>query len=347
MSNFGDDYFHDVTSNITEEDRIKAGYKIPVRSSNNNNGIGHISQPKALGVDALRGDLSNIAIPVPINFHEGGIFANAADRLSFSKPINQTDDQMDTQTDKIVSNIADNKQSTQEVSKSETSTQLITDNIDDHQLNVSISNNPYNHAVMIKRQEGLQKVTIGENQMILGRGPNNEYGRPGFYAGLFESKRFGNFPTQAITYDPNNVNNIDEHGYYIDSIEQQKTLQLTPEQIDKNKKALMASDVKTIEHSEEKTPMTIDLGEPSVKTSSHVLLDPPKLKDQSSTSQTSPTLPSNDIQKLTDKIVDLEKIITQLVHTVENQTQIINDQTKTINMIKQMINQTSSVCNIV
>lgn len=88
MSNFSDDYFHDVTSCVTEEDRIKAGYKIPVRPTNNNNDSGHIGQPKALSVDALRGDLSNIAILVSINFHEGGMFANAVDRVSFSKPVN-------------------------------------------------------------------------------------------------------------------------------------------------------------------------------------------------------------------------------------------------------------------
>ena len=123
MSITDNDYFKDISDQITDEDRIKAGYRIPkktvsvedfiknksdcpisedkkqqinndIKNINNNFHIASdrdrlmMGPPKPIDVKSLRGNLTNIATPIPINFHEGGMFADQEERRSYDRPYN-------------------------------------------------------------------------------------------------------------------------------------------------------------------------------------------------------------------------------------------------------------------
>ncbi len=93
MSNItDDDYFRDVSQPSSEAVLIQAGYKIPKKTISienyikQQNGIESetpdnsceqsVNFPKALSTEILKGDLTNQAVPIPMNYHEGGLFTD-------------------------------------------------------------------------------------------------------------------------------------------------------------------------------------------------------------------------------------------------------------------------------
>jgi hypothetical protein len=347
MSKIPDDYFSDVSANITDEDRIKAGYKIPKKQPNQQCKI----PVKTIGSDVLRGDLTGVALPVPMNFHEGGMFADAADRMSFSKPppaqqpssgrpllIPDAPDQdlpVDGET-------TQDGVSEKQLIKQETDI-TPSDNIkpEDKQL-VGQSLGPFRVEPLVNTPGAHQLANIGETKVIIGRGPNNAHGRPGFYGGLYEGKRFGMFPTEPMAYNANNVCDVDDKGRYVDHIEQQKLLQLPEEH--RNQPLLMPPDQKLIEDNqsqklitdkdkdepihihEEEIPET-ELQDIPLENENESLTDLPKNESLTDLPKSDPKEMNTVelITQLTTKIGKLETTIAQLTQQIENQTHIIDE----------------------
>ncbi len=222
MSITDDDYFKDVTSQIGEDDLIKAGYrkpknKLPVdeflekqREIESENGaeiegvdlskieqvqerIAEISEhhhisveksgivmgpPKPISKKTLKGDLTNVAVPVPMNYHEGGLFNNEEERRKFHKSKSDTD---------IPSLSADS----------------------------DMTKNPFVTKAMTDDELTLKKAKIAGDDMIIARGPNNRHGHAGFYSAVFKAGKFGKYPSadDEIIYDPNDIDdNADQLG---------------------------------------------------------------------------------------------------------------------------------------
>jgi len=274
-----DDYFKDVTNQITEKDRVKAGYRVPQKKIsvkdflgqnvpeetqkkideklervsenfhiNTNQGTVSVGPPKPIDTKTLRGDLTNVAVPIPINFHEGGMFNDEKDRQSYDKPFNfrkmptkkETNDQL-----LIEEANDDEKEQTQLINRNE-STQLVnrtetpTSPNNDHRLIGQSTNNPYQSEALVTRPGSLTKAHVGEDALIIGRGPNNSYGRSGYYGGLFNAGRFGNYPSESheLHYNADDIDQTDENGCYIDNIKNTRQEQLCIDQIEYNRKLL-------------------------------------------------------------------------------------------------------------
>ena len=174
-----DDYFKDVTQLITEEDRVKAGYKVPKITISVNDFLNR-SCTQPISTKTLRGDLINLEIPISSNFHEGGMFTNSIDRLSYEKPY-------------LSNSYSPNKES-------------------GNQIISQINNNPYLHNDMVDQPFETLTGEIGENKLVVKRGKDNSFGRPGFYSATFSNDRFGSYPSEhvSIKYDPNNIDNINQ-----------------------------------------------------------------------------------------------------------------------------------------
>ena len=185
MSELTDDYFKDLDATITDHDRIKAGY-MPLPAGRDALLI------KPISVSQLSGDMKSQPVPIPLNFHINGMFDDPIERLSYEKTFS-----------------------------TETSSTLVTQNTersvtippDSQQLIVRENNNPYATQVMVQGEYKCQIKTIGENRLIVARGPDNNFGRPGFYGGVFTSGRFGSYPLSdaPIRYNPHNVNDTLTH----------------------------------------------------------------------------------------------------------------------------------------
>lgn len=254
MANFSDDYFRDLSDNIMDDDLIRAGYKILKVTGN------RFALPQTLSSNVLRGDLNNVPFPVPSNFHEGGMFADAADRISFSGPqpeshqpvtgvppeqlvIAAPPEQLAIAAPPEQSVVtAPPEQSVvtappKQLVKAEQNEivtidgQTIVVTPADKQLVGHTNTNPFRHDPLINHEGGIKLANIGETQLIIARGPDNSKGRPGFYGGIMVNNLFGSYPTGAIEYNPNDVDQIDEHGQYIDQIKKQKMIECKPKQV--------------------------------------------------------------------------------------------------------------------
>lgn len=234
-----DDYFKDISSQITEEDRAKAGYRVPKMSTKQNIPIG---LPKAVDVNALRGNLDGVALPVPVNFHEGGMFTDVDERRSYekfgkmpSKGSSMTDLDLTLSVPCSQKNPSKSSEDEKRDNLEEKTKFPITTMSSDRQLIGKTSNNPFANDVLVGDQSSTIKTNIGENEMIVARGPNNIYGRAGFYGGIFKGDRFGYLgaTTQVPKYDALNVDDVDKNGKLIDYVKQYRS-QETPLLDEKN-----------------------------------------------------------------------------------------------------------------
>lgn len=362
MAQFPDDYFKDITSNITSEDKIKAGYKIP-KYTCGETGTNQMKQPKTLDTKTLRGDLNGVIFPVPMNFSEGGMFSDAADRISFSKPINTN-----VSNHHILSIENDNVTSHQSIiikPKDDQLTiikpkddQLTIIKPEDKQLTNQTHNNPFRNDPMIDLSNKCEPVNIGENQLILGRGPNNVFGRPGFYAGIFKN-RFGSYPTQPIRYDSDSVFETDKTGQYIDFIGQQKQPLLDAQ----SKQTLLIEQTQNEPNIQKQPDTTSDqltdiavMGEvspqqePAKKISDDLTMSPTgefpqtaqsredlvqttnltegKRSDQIEHTQLQEIRESELVMSLTNRLTDLEAVVAELKETIAKQEEEISNQSK-------------------
>lgn len=299
MANFSDDYFNDIQ--ITDADRVKAGYKIP-----KNGMIRPGGSIKPISAEDLRGDLSRTVIPVPINFHEGGMFSDAADRVSYSKPVKQDQDpRLLPDLSQIQPTVSEpHPQSTEPhpqstdltippqkgeliplksgegvISKDSDGNDVIV-RPQDEQTKGQEYIGPYRHDPMV-HEGGLKEVNIGENHCIIARGPNNIYGRTGFYGGLLEPSRFGFYPgsSQAIAYNPINLDRVDANGNYVDTLTEVRQIQ--------------AGD---------SCPTLL------IETAKTLAIEPLVVHDVPDV----PDVPSSDVSKLTQKVTAVEQELTQL-----------------------------------
>lgn len=168
MSHISNDHFSEVTSSITDEDRIKAGYKIPVKK---------FPIETSTTTDILRGDLKGVTVPIPMNFHEGGMF--------------NSDDTDDTDESSSVHRrrygpFVGNK-----------GTNLVGRTHLD----------PFRHDVMVDGPNKKVDVKMNGESMTIERGPNNIYNKPGFYNATLNSDKFGKYPNdeKGIKYNPNDI----------------------------------------------------------------------------------------------------------------------------------------------
>jgi hypothetical protein len=335
MANFGDDYFKDVTGTITDADRIKAGYKLKPVVDNSK------LQPKTLDSSVLRGDLSGVAIPVPINFHEGGMFNDAADRVSFSKPMGMSE------TSSIVpidGQTITNPTSEQIVAPSNSEQTIIVPKSEEQLIGHS-SNNPFRNDVLVEAQGLHKRVNIGEHQLIVGRGPNNAFGRPGFYAGLFSGKSFGSYPQMPIKYDACNVCDVDDNGKYFDPVAEHKQLQQPSNLL-----------IDAFEQPLLDTPeITVSSAEKVVKTD--VLPEQETLSPEKNLPPTPPSTPNDPESQEKQQTVDpmdensgstdqTTAVLRHLEETVSQLQTIINTQGTVINELNEKI-QTANTCQSV
>jgi hypothetical protein len=264
MSIADKNYFGDLENQITDADRIKAGYRIPKT---------HAGLPSAISAESLRGNLSGIAVPIPMNFHEGGMFNDSDDRRSYetrrpqssmkqvkstpvlsncksesdryvyvmvgsepkeveirsrddifnellkntatrNEPIATRNEPIAAIGDDIISTVDKDitvQSSSDHVANS--NGELLerlwkpTDDYDckrddNRQLIGQSSNNPFKPAPLVDEPNHLVKTQIGENKVIIARGPDNIYGRNGFYAGIFTADRFDKCQTEQAQYNP-------------------------------------------------------------------------------------------------------------------------------------------------
>lgn len=312
MAKVPDDYFKDITAQISQEDIIKAGYSIPKTIN---------TLPKTLQINTLRGELKQVAVPVPINFSEGGMFTDQKERDSYERPM-IADAPKQTTIEGVVQPAIESstapavplplaqaeqlvpvkKSESTEITatdKQEDKSIVVTPTSDKVQLTSPISINPFSSAPMVGVEGACKKVCIGENEMIIARGPNNMYGRSGFYAGIFKHDRFGMYPSGPIKYNPHDVNDCVE-GVYIDPIKNARSDQV-------------------IEHKsmEQVTSEAVKLIDSIEHTETHV--------EHTETYVEHPDVSSDDsrISKLERRIRDLEEILTQVLQAVKDQTEII------------------------
>ena len=195
-----DDYFKDIDFEISEQDRAKAGYKIPKKTispeeflqrnkiesfgavdknhhyvTDGNNLI--MGPPKPMGEKTLRGDLTNQPVPLPMNYFDGPSLFDATSHVS---------------------------------QKLEPGSQKL-------------------------EPGSITKMNVGGDDILVAKGPNNQSGNEGFAVGIFNAGKFGSFPSadQAIVYHP-------DHLIMEDSIKRAKLDAIDPQELNKNPQILSA-----------------------------------------------------------------------------------------------------------
>lgn len=282
MDRFPDDYFKDVTEQITETDRVNAGYKTPGM----NTSIPSI--PKPISLEELRKDLRYTAIPVPINFAEGGMFRPMTRSSSHSPSPSRFSGQEHLKDD-----LQDHLKDPPSVSQDLT---IVRSFSPEHHCEViPISTDPYVNLPIIPQPDQHREITIGESRVVLARGPDNGHGQPGFMGGIFEPHRFGSYPSVPELYHPLDVGiqlSLEDKPKPETSTSTTTQVSVDQAKMDQAKMDQAKVDQVSLPTSPYPLPMPSPVGEKL----SPILMNKPKSESRSS--DTSPVFPTDQLLEL-------------------------------------------------
>ena len=415
-----DDYFSELAGCISVEDKIKAGYNLTDLP---------MQLPKPVSIEKLQGDLEGEVIPIPSNFHEGGMFNDEQERKiyeevpqilpprrlitdvehkiigfletskdsSLIKDAPKENDPLISQPQTISKSvetiplggnvqpqpqpqppyisamtslpeesqkkIESHESSTPAVisipseTKTETCKSMSQDPIEGHNtITISpesslpsiktstsaqqltstsastsaviierrtepISINPFSHVSLVEGPGQCQKMTIGEHTLIVGRGPNTDSGRPGFYAAI-TNKPFGRYPSQPVQYNPRNVFDVDPQGKPIDHISQAREESL----ITDPSRMIEASNKVVLDSKEKKIMEQI----------SKTHYKPPTQPQAQAQAQAPPS--QAILTELTNRIHTLEQQMTDAMAQIKTLSQLLDETTQFVVQLVQESN---------